>query len=132
MSIVRTRSGRIGILATLILMFSIVMFVGTLFWLITDADFLMGAPGTSLFKPATEPEGHPRTLNQTITTLQQSGCMVVYYTKEYAGGYEPVSYEAFLEEAVAARIAYKVDNPENETVLLVEKQGKILEWVPEG
>ena len=132
MGIVSTRSGRVGILATLILMFSIVMFVGTLFWLMTDAGFLLGAPGTSLFKPATVPDDTTRTLNQTIATLQQSGCMVVYYTEEYAGGYEQVSYEVFIEEAVAARIAYRVDTPETETVLLVEKQGKTLEWVPEG
>ena len=39
MGIVRTRPGRVGILTTLILMFSIVMFVGTLFWLMTDAGF---------------------------------------------------------------------------------------------
>ena len=130
MGTVRSRSGGVGILATLILMFSIVIFVGSLFWLITDAGFLMGTPGTGLFKPVTAPDDSPRTLNQTITTLQQSGCMVVYYTKEYVGGYEQVSYEVFLEEAVAARIAYRVVTPENDTVLLVEKQGKTLEWAP--
>ena len=74
----------------------------------------------------------PRTLNQTISTLQNSGCMVVYYSKEYAGGYEQVSYEVFMQEAVAARVAYRIENLEDETVLLVEAQGKTLEWVPEG
>ena len=132
MSIARTRSGGAGIQATLILMFSIVIFLGSLFWLITDAGSLMWTPGTGLFKSVTAPDDVLRTLNQTITTLQQSGCMVVYYTKEYVSGYEQVSYEVFLEEAVAARIAYKVVTPENDTVLLVEAQGKTLEWVPEG
>ena len=132
MSTVRSRSGRVGILATLILMFSIVMFVSSLFWFITDAGFLLGAPRTSLFKPATVTDDTLRTLNQTIVTLQQSGCMVVYYTEEYMGGYEQVSYEVFLEAAVDARMVYRVDNMENETVLLVEKQGKTLEWIPEG
>ena len=127
-----TRSGRVGILATLILMFSIVMFVGSLFWLITGTGFLMGNPETGLFKPATVPDDIPRTLNQTISTLQNSGCMVVYYSKEYVGGYEQVSYEVFIQEAVAARIAYRVDNSEDETVLLVEAKGKTLKWVPEG
>jgi hypothetical protein len=74
----------------------------------------------------------PGTLNQTITALQDSGCLVLYYSKEYAGGYEQVSYEVFMQEAVAARIAYRIDNPENRTVLLVEVQGRTLEWVPEG
>lgn len=132
MSIVGTRSGRVGILVTLMLMLSIIMFVGTLFWLITDTSLIVANPGSSLFKPATAPSDSPRTLNQTIATLENSGCMVVFYTKEYAGGYEQVSYEVFIQEAVAARIAFRVDNLENETVLLVEAQGKTLEWVPEG
>jgi hypothetical protein len=109
-SIVGTRSGRVGILVTLMLMLSVIMFVGTLFWLITDTSLIVANPGSSLFK----------------------GCMVVFYAKEYTGGYEQVSYEVFIQEAVAARIAFRVNNLENETVLLVEAQGKTLEWVPEG
>jgi len=107
------------------------MFVGTLFWLITDTGFLIGSPGTSLFEPVTDPDDVPRTLNLTITTLLDSGCMVLYYSKEYTGGYEQVSYEVFMQEAVAARIAYRVNNPDNGTALLVEAQDRILEWVPE-
>jgi hypothetical protein len=42
MRIVKTRPGRVGTLATLILMFSIVLFAGTLFWLITDTGFITG------------------------------------------------------------------------------------------
>ena len=68
----RSRSGKIGILATLMLMFSIVMFVGALFWLMTDPGFLLGAPGTSLFKPAPVPDDTAITLNQTITTQQST------------------------------------------------------------
>ena len=64
--------------------------------------------------------------------LQQGGCMVVYYTKEYAGEYDSISYEVFMKEAMDARIVYRVENPMNETVLLVEKQGKIHEWVFES
>jgi hypothetical protein len=108
------------------------MFVGSLFWLITETSLIVANPGTSLFKPATAPIDGPRTLNQTIATLENSDCMVVYYTEEYTGGYEQTSYEVFIQEAVAARIAFRVDNLENETVLLVEAQGKTLEWVPEG
>ncbi len=126
------RPGRVGILATLILMFSIVMFAGSLFWLITGTGFLMGSPETGLFKPATAYDDTPRTLNQTISALQNSGCMVVCYSKEYEDGYEQVSFQTFMQEVVAARIAYRIKNPENRTVLLVEVQGRTLEWVPEG
>ena len=132
MSRIGTRSGRVGTLLTVVLMFCVVMFVGTLFWLFTDTGFLMGDPGTTLFKPVTESEDTSRTLNQTITTLLDSGCMVLYYSKEYTGGYEQVSYEVFMQEAIATKIAYRVENPEDITVLLVEAQDGTLEWVPEG
>jgi hypothetical protein len=131
MRIVKTRPGRVGTLATLILMFSIVLFAGTLFWLITDTGFITGNPETGLYKSAV-PDDIPWTLNQTITALQDSGCMVLYYSKEYAGGYEQVSFQIFMKEAVAARIAYRIKNPDNRIVLLVEVQGRTLEWVPEG
>jgi hypothetical protein len=129
---IRTRSGTVGIMATLILMFSIVMFIGTLLWLVADVGFLGGTPGSSLFKPATTSKEGPRTLNQTIIVLQQNGCEVVYYTEEYAGGYEQVSYEVFKETAIASKVVYRLENPENVTVLLVENQGKILEWAPDS
>ncbi len=127
-----TRSGRVGILLTVVLMFCVVMFVGTLFWLITDTGFLVASTDTSLFKAGTMHDDVPRTLNQTIATLQDNGCMVLYYSKEYTGGYELVTYEVFIKKAVAARIAYRVNKTDNETVLLVETPGGTLEWVPEG
>ncbi len=127
-----TRPGRVGTLLTVVLMFCVVMFVGTLFWLITDTGFLVGSPDTSLFKPGTVTDDVPQTLNQTITMLQDNGCMVLYYSKEYTSGYEQVTYEEFMQEAVAVRIAYRVNKPDNETVLLVEAPGGTLEWVPEG
>lgn len=132
MRVAGTRPGRVDTLATLALMFSIVLFAGTLFWLITDTGFINGDTGTGLFQPVTAPDDIPRTLNQTITALQDRGCMVLYYAKEYAGGYEQVSYQTFMQEAVTARIAYRVENPDNETVLLVEVQGRTLEWIPDG
>lgn len=113
-------------------MFCIVMFVGTLFWLFTDTGFLNGSPESSFFKPAMETSNTPRTLNQTISTLLDSGCMVLHSSTGYLGGYEQVSYEVFIREAVAARIAYRVENPDNYTVLLVETQGKTLEWVSDN
>lgn len=132
MTMIRTRSGNVGIMTTLILMFSIVLFIGTLLWLVADVGFLGGTPGSSLFKPATTSKEGPRTLNQTIIVLQQNGCEVVYYTEEYAGGYEQVSYEVFKETAIASKVVYRLENPENVTVLLVENQGKILEWAPDS
>lgn len=127
-----TRPGRVGTLLTVVLMFCVVMFVGTLFWLITDTGFLVASTDTSLFKPGTVPDDVPRTLNQTITTLLESGCMVLYSSTGYVGGYERVTYEVFIQEAVAARIAYRVNNPDNETVLLVETPDGTLEWVPDS
>jgi len=53
----------------------------------------------------------------------------VIYIEEYVGGYEQVLYEVFLEAAVDVMLVYRLITwrLENETVLLVEKQGKTLE-----
>ena len=74
---IRTRSGNTGIMATLILMFSIVLFIGTSLWLVTDVGFLIGSPDSTLFNPTTYNENQPKTLSQTLKLLQKNGCEVV-------------------------------------------------------
>ena len=58
--------------------------------------------------------------------------MILYYTEEYAGGYEQVSYEVFKDVAIASNVVYRLENRENVTVLLVENQEKTLEWEPDS
>lgn len=125
---IKNRSGHAGIIATVILMFSIALFMGTILWLVTDAGFLFGGPGTSLFKPAIAGEDSPITLNQTINRLHMNGCMIVYYSKEYTGDYDHASYDIFMKAAISEKIVYRVDRSDKDIVLLVISQGRTLEW----
>ena len=149
MGIVRSRSGQVGILATLILMFSIVMFVSTLFWLITDAGFLLGAPGTSLFKPGTKPDDistipnnyneslseEPEivenlSLEEALSDLLRDGCRVVNVeTKVYLNNPQNVSYKEFKSKALESQIV--VASPSDSgTFLLVQIKSIQWVWVP--
>ena len=149
MGIVRSRSGQVGILATLILMFSIVMFVSTLFWLITDAGFLLGAPGTSLFKPETNPDDistipnnyneslseEPEivenlSLEEALSDLLRDGCHIVNVkTKVYLDNPQYVSYKEFKLKALESQMV--VASPSDSgTFLLVQIKSIQWVWVP--
>ena len=149
MSIVRSRSGQVGILATLMLMFSIVMFVGTLFWLITDAGFLWGAPGSSLFKPETMPDDistipnnyneslseEPEivenlSLEEALSDLLRDGCRIVYVKgKVYLDNPQYVSYNEFKLIALESQIV--VASPSDSgTFLLVQIKSIQWVWIP--
>ena len=149
MGIVRSRSGQVGILATLILMFSIVMFVSTLFWLITDAGFLLGAPGTSLFKPGTKPDDIstiPNNYNESLSEepeivenlsleeahsdLLRDGCRIVNVeTKVYLDNPQYVSYNEFKLIALESQIV--VASPSDSgTFLLVQIKSIQWVWIP--
>jgi len=149
MGIVRSRSGQVGILATLILMFSIVMFVSTLFWLITDAGFLWGAPGSSLFKPETMPDDistipnnyneslseEPEivenlSLEEALSDLLRDGCRIVYVKATvYLDDPQYVSYNEFKLKALEGQIV--VASPSDSgTFLLVQIKGTQWVWVP--
>lgn len=149
MGIVRSRSGQVGILATLILMFSIVMFVSTLFWLITDAGFLWGAPGSSLFKPGTMPDDistipnnyneslseEPEivenlSLEEALSDLLRDGCRIVNVkTKVYLDDPQYVSYNEFKLKALESQIV--VASPSDSgTFLLVQIKSIQWVWIP--
>ena len=148
MSIVRTRAG-VGITATLILMFSIVMFVGSLFWLITDAGFLFGAPGTRLIQPSTVPDEIPTkpnnyneslseepeivenlSLEEAHSDLLRDGCRIVYVKgKVYLDNPQYVSYNEFKIKALESQIV--VASPSDSgTFLLVQIKSIQWVWIP--
>ena len=149
MSIVRSRSGRVGILATLILMFSIVMFVSSLFWFITDAGFLLRTPGTSLIKPETMPDDistkpnnnleslseEPEiveniSLEEAINDLLRDGCRIVNVkTKVYLENPQNVSYKEFKSKALESQIVV-VSPSDSGTFLLVQIKSIQWVWIP--
>ena len=127
----RSRSGKLGVFASIVLMFSIVLFVGCMFWLLSEASMINGSPTGSLFKPATTQIDGPRTMNQTIAELKRSGVIVARYTKDYQGGYANATYVTFITEAGNMRLVYRVEDLRGTEVLLIEATPLFIQWYPD-
>jgi len=135
------RSGRVGVLATLVLLFSIVLFVGSLFWLSVNGPWGGGQIfGDDLFKPASmTEEQNDETLQNTTDTfwnitmamddLQSSGCVFTEYTSEYTGDTIQLDYEEFKAKAIKRKIVFTEETPES-PILLVSDTGNLYEWRP--
>jgi len=128
---VRSRSGKLGVFASVVLMFSIVLFVGCMFWLLSEASMINGSTEGGLFKPAPTKSVGPRTIDQTIADLQRSGIIVAKYTKEYQGGYLNATYETFISEAGNTRLVYRVEDLRGTEVLLIEASPSNIQWYPD-
>lgn len=137
------RSGRVGVLATLVLLFSIILFVGCLFWLTVEGPWGGGSIfGDDLFKPAsykTEPE-QENILNDTevealnmssaMDDLHASGCIFTEYSDTYSEEQTiSLSFTEFKEKAVNRKIVFTAETPET-VILLVNENGKLYEWRP--
>ena len=135
------RSGRVGVLATLVLLFSIVLFVGCLFWLSVNGPWGGGQIfGDDLFKPASmqteQNEETPQNTTDTVwnitkamNDLQSSGCVLTEYSSEYTGDTIQLDYEDFKAKAIKRKIVFTADTPES-PILLVSDTGNLYEWRP--
>jgi len=137
------RDGRVGILATLVLLASIVVFIGSLFWLTVNGPWGGGSLfGDNLFKPAgmtvQEPETqtlieteHEWNISEAIEDLTSFGCVFTEYKQVYSSSETiPLEYKQFKEEAIDRKIVYKTVDSWEAPVLLVINNGKIYEWTP--
>ena len=141
------RSGRVGIPATLVLMMSIVLFIGCLFWLLTNGPWGGGSLfGNDLFKPASmkKIETEPVIENETGTTpdydlnyteavddLTESGCVFTKYTGTYSGTETiRLDYQRFREEALTRKIVFIAEISPDVPVLLVERDDNTYAWSP--
>jgi hypothetical protein len=129
---VRSRSGKLGAFASVILMFSIVLFVGCMFWLLSEASVINGTPNGGLFKPVPTISVGPKTMTQTIAELQRSGVIVAKYTKDYQGGYTNATYAEFIREASNTRLVYRVEDLGGTEVLLIEATPSYIQWYPDS
>jgi hypothetical protein len=125
------------------------MFVSTLFWLITDAGFLLGAPGSSLFKPGTMPDDISTTPNnyneslseepeivenlsieEALSDLLRGGCHIVNIKgKVYLDNPQYVSYKEFKLKALESQIVV-ASSGDSGTVLLVQINSTQWVWIP--
>ena len=136
------RRGRVGILATLVLMLSIVLFIGSLFWLTTNGPWGGGSLfGDDLFKHASmssekEPENQRisdtrMNITEAIEDLTNSGCVLTEYTKSYSEAETiKLDYQQFKNKAIDRKIVFTAKNTLETTILLVVKNGHIYEWSP--
>ncbi len=123
------RSGGKGVLASILIMFSVVLFLGSMFWLLNEMSSISGNTGDFFSTPMSG--GEERTLNQTVAELQRSGVIVTKYTEEYSGGYVNVSHEAICSEALNLYRAYTATDFNGTEVLLVETSEMVIQWYPE-
>ena len=138
------RSGRVGVLATLILLFSIVLFIGSLVWLGFSGPWQGGSLfGDDLFKPAslTPQQQEDAAVNVTVDSelnmteamgeLEALNCFFTEYSDEYSEEKTTtVSYETFKEIAVDRKIVFTASRQDDSPVLLVVRDGNTYEWSP--
>ncbi len=108
------------------------MFVGCIFWLLSEASMISGSGETTLFTPAPIKTGELKTMNQTVADIQSMGCIVTKYTKQYLGGYENVTYQTLIVEVSKTKLVYTAVDDKGRDVLLVETTGKTVQWYPEA
>jgi hypothetical protein len=144
MPIAASRNGRAGILATVIILLSIVLFIGCLFWLSVNGPWGGGSLfGDDLFKPASMQEHeedetqilveteHEMNMTEAMKDLSRAGCVFTEYMDEYAPEkIISLDYPMFKEEAVERKLVFTTENSQDTPVLLITKNGKIYEWSP--
>lgn len=126
----RSRSGKLGVFTSVMLMVSIIMFIGCMFWLLTEVSGISGSPST-FFNPSETDMNRPKTLNETIASLQGKGIIVTWYTKPYKESFVNASHEVLMSEAQVSRLVYRLKDPRGTEVLLVEASNMVIQWYPE-
>ncbi len=138
------RNGRAGILATVIILVSIVLFIGCLFWLSVNGPWGGGSLfGDDLFKPASISENtedqtqivveteHAMNMSDAMDDLAKAGCVFAEYNEEYsARDTISLNYETFKEEAIERKLMFTAMKSQDTPVLLITKNGKIYGWSP--
>ena len=137
------RNGRVGVLASVILLMSIVLFIGSIYWLTLNGPWGGGSLfGKDLFKPASMPNEKPEiktdtvqdaqlNITEAVHELEQLGCVFTEYSGKYSS-LNPVqlSYSDFKELAIDRKIVFTVENDQDTVVLLVIKNDVAYEWGP--
>jgi hypothetical protein len=133
------RSGRVGILATIVLMVSVVLFISSLFYLTTNNPWNKGSileeekylTKSVSDKESEDPYQQELNLTMAVADLEKAGCVFTVYIGEYneISGTK-IEYSVFKEEAIKRKIVYIAEKDKDITVLLIEKKGRLYEWSP--
>ncbi len=137
------RNGRVGILATVILLMSIVLFIGSIYYLTLNGPWGGGSLfGKDLFKPASMSNEKTEiktdivpdvrlNITEAIHELTGLGCVFTEYNGQYSG-LETIKleYQNFKKVAVDRKIVFTIEKDQDTIVLLVIKNNVMYEWGP--
>jgi hypothetical protein len=137
------RNGRVGVLASVILLMSIVLFIGSIYWLVINGPWGVGSLfGKDLFKPASMSnekteintdivQNAQPNISEAVNELEQQGCVFTKYNGEYSS-LNPVqlNYSDFKELAIDRKLVFTVEINQDNVVLLVIKKDVAYEWGP--
>jgi len=143
MAITRHREGRLGVLGAIVLLTSIVLFIGCLFLLTVNGPWGGGTMfGDDLFKPASmqtkeETEQQIPVKNETkpnmteaLEDLSRLGCVITEYTESYPEeDVIKLEYTDFKIKAVKYKIVFTTET-QGRKVLFVKGHGEIYGWSP--
>jgi hypothetical protein len=141
MPIGERRKGHVGIFATTILMVSVVLFLGSLFYLTTNNPWSSDPKfGGEKYVTTSISDKQPEiqqidqkelNLTSAVADLESVGCVFTVYTGSYTTSKGiRIEYYKFREEAINRKIIYIAEVEQDVTVLLLEKKGQIFEWRP--
>lgn len=134
------RSGKVGLTATVILMLSIVLFIGSLFWLYVNGPW--SGSGNNLFNPASnkppsETEKNTGTpiietvsLSDAIDELEEAGVSCIVFNEDIdTQTAQHVNYQDFKELAIEKKLVLIISIDDNECLLTYQNKNKII-WKP--
>lgn len=127
---IRSRSGKLGVFGSVILMASIVMFAGCMFWLFMEVSSIEGSTGSTLFTPSTN-SNTPKTIENVVAELQRSGIIVNKYMKPVTPGNFNATYEVLISEASNTHMVYTAEDWNGTPILVVETSNMVIHWYPE-
>jgi hypothetical protein len=143
MALLSGRKANSSVAAAIVLMLCIVVFAGTLFYLMTspgmslafDTDnpnnpFKMSEGQSSITKQPVWVKG-PWSMEQAINDLKANGCVIVEKTdKEGLDEANEVNYDGFRTLAIRRRIVYRVVDEDTEALIL-SLEDKYYVWAPQ-
>jgi hypothetical protein len=143
MALLSGRKANSSVAAAIVLMLCIVVFAGTLFYLMTspgmslafDTDnpnnpFKMSEGQSSITKQPVWVKG-PWSMEQAINDLKANGCVIVEKTdKEGLDEANEVNYDGFRTLAIRRRIVYRVVDEDTEALIL-SFEDKYYVWAPQ-
>ena len=130
------RPARLGVLVTIILMLSITLFMGSVFWLTTHGPWETNS-NLELLKTDTNQKADdtrkspPTTIEDALTDLRKSGCTITNYKKRI--NWEKVKmldYETFKEQALINKVVMITTNELGNLRLLIKYEKELFSWCP--